>query len=355
MLSLDYRPKRPLSRSLGIGVVGAGEIMVTAHLPAYRAANLRIVAITDRDVERASRVAQQFGIPTVSANLGTILSNPEVDLLDVAIPAADNPIVALQAISAGRHLLLQKPMAESSEEANRIVDAAQAANVKLAVNHQMRWAPSVRAAGDVLRRGMLGDPQTYLIDVSITTDWSSWPWLHERPNAELWYHTIHYLDATRYWFGDPEWVSASLGRHPGSLLKRQSYGTILLRHRGVTGVVRVFHDSTAPADDWTARFVIEGTKGRVEGRIGLLLGYPTGLSDVIHVWSPAELPPGGIRIELDGRWFPDAFLGPMSSLLDAIHLDIEPETSGSVSLGTLRLLESVERSSAFARTEALSR
>lgn len=93
-----------------------------------------------------------------------------------------------------------------------------------------------------------------------------------------------------------------------------------------------------------AKFTIEGTEGRCEGLIGLLLNYPTGRSDLLtvshHTWTPS----GAIRLELDGRWFPDAFIGPMSSLMDAITSDSEPETSGDQVLGTLRVLAAVRES-----------
>jgi predicted dehydrogenase len=63
-----------------------------------------------------------------------------------------------------------------------------------------------------------------------------------------------------------------------------------------------------------------------------------------HTIPPRVLPGGDLRFELNGRWFPDAFIGPMSSLMEAITNETEPETSGSQTIGTMRLVEAVCKS-----------
>jgi predicted dehydrogenase len=281
----------------------------------------------------------------VCATVDELLNVPGVDIVDIAVPARYNPQLSAQVLAAGKHVLVQKPMAETAGEAEQMVAQASASKRKLAVNHQMRWAPGIRAAADLLRRNLFGEVAEFSIQTHIRTHWGSWPWLRQHPYPELYYHSIHYLDTVRGWMGDPERVYATLSSFPGSGCDGPTRSYIMLEYPGILrGVLTAYHHSVAPDDDLSARFTFEGADGRCEGLIGLLLNYPAGRSDLL-TYSHRDLTPGGcIRLELSGRWFPDAFIGPMSSLMDAVTNDTEPETSGQEILGTLRLVEAVRRS-----------
>jgi len=259
------------------------------------------------------------------------------------VHAAFNPAIAAKVFAAGKHALVQKPMAETLGEAEQMVLDARKAGRKLAVNHQMRWAPSVRAAHGLMKRGFFGEIIDYSIQIRIQTNWDMWEWLKVHPYPELTYHTIHYLDTSRAWFGDPQRVYATLARYPGSDCKGPTRSYILLEYDGfLRGSMLVNHHDVAAPDDHEAWFTIEGTKGRCEGLIGLLLNYPVGRSDVLEVWHSELIPNGSMKIELEGRWIPDAFLGPMASLMKAIAEDGRPETDGEKILGTLRLMEAAK-------------
>jgi predicted dehydrogenase len=344
-LELNYRPELPSKHDYGIGCVGAGLIMNVAHLPAYRKAGLKVLAITDLKREAAERTAKKYEIPKVCESLDELLETPGIDILDVAIPAGANPTLAEKIFAAGKHALMQKPMAESLEEAERMVKLARKAKMKFAVNQQMRWSPSVRAAKDLLQRGWLGEPIEYRIEISIKTDWSLSPWLKKHPYPELTYHTIHYVDTVRSWFGDPQGVYATLASHPEAEYEGPTRSYLLLDYPGpLRGSILVQHYSVAAPDDYISHFTIDGTEGRCDGLIGLYLDYPAGRSDLVSLSHQRYLPKGLLRMELEGRWIPDAFLGPMGSLMRAIHEDGEPETSGAEVLGTMRLLEAAKRS-----------
>ena len=345
LLPLDYLPKLPAKAYYGIGIIGAGQIVNQAHLPAYRKAGFRVLAITDVDRNAAEQTAVHFEIPHVCPSVEELLARRDVDIVDIAVPARHNPPLAAQALRAGKHVLAQKPMAETVLEAQEMVSEAQKNKRKLAINHQMRWSPSVRAASDLLRKNLLGELLECTIRIQIRTTWDSWPWLRIHPYPELYYHSIHHVDTIRSWLGDPLSVYATLAHVPtsGCIGPTRSY-VILEYGNNLRASIWVNHHSVAPEDDRQAQFSIEGTDGRCEGLIGLLLNYPTGRSDVL-TFSHRELTPSGsIRMELQGRWFPDAFIGPMSSLMGAITNDTEPETSGTAALGTLRLVEAIRQS-----------
>jgi len=342
----NYKPKLPDKSDYGIGVIGAGQIVNQAHLPAYKKAGFRVLAITDVDETAAAKTARAFDIASVCQTAEELLGRPEISIVDIAVPAVHNPVLARQALEAGKHVLVQKPMAETVQAAEGMLTAARANGRKLAVNQQMRWSPAVRAATDVLRRQLLGELLECSVQVQVRTPWDSWPWLRDHPYPEIYYHSIHYVDTIRAWLGDPVKIYASLAHYPGALYKGPTRNYMIFEYGGnLRTTVFVNHHSVVPTDKLKAEFHIEGTEGSCGGLIGLLLNYPTGRSDVFTLSHRELLPQGSIELELEGRWFPDAFIGPMSSLMDAITHGIEPETSGEDVVGTLRVLEAIRTSS----------
>lgn len=342
---LDYKPKLPIKPGYGIGVIGAGQIVNQAHLPAYRNAGFRVLAITDIDSVAANNTAGRFNIPRVCRAVDELLQMPEIDIVDIAVPAMHNPALARKALEAGKHVLVQKPMAETTAEASGMIEAARQHGRKLAVNQQMRWSPAVRAASDLIRRGLLGEVLECSIEIQIRTPWDLWPWLRDHPYPEIYYHTIHHVDTARAWLGDPIQVYASLARYPDATYKGPTRNYMVFVYpNNLRATFLVNHHTAAPNDEWRAEFRIEGARGWCRGLVGLLLNYPTGRSDVIQFADRELIPGGSVDIELEGRWFPDAFIGPMSSLMDAIANDTEPETAGREILGTLRVLEAITKS-----------
>src|SRR5262245_14495707 len=90
---LNYLPRLPRNKSLGIGCIGAGFIMRDCHLVAYRQAGFNPVALWSRNLERAQAAAQQHGIGRVHATLDDLLKDPSVAVLDIAVPPDAQPDV----------------------------------------------------------------------------------------------------------------------------------------------------------------------------------------------------------------------------------------------------------------------
>src|SRR5206468_11436675 len=90
---LDYLPRLPRRRDFRIGCVGAGFIMADCHLVAYRQAGFNPVAITSRHPARAAEVAGRHAVPTVHATVADLLADPQIEVLDVAVPPDVQPDV----------------------------------------------------------------------------------------------------------------------------------------------------------------------------------------------------------------------------------------------------------------------
>ncbi len=346
-LDLDYRPRLPRDLGRGIAIVGAGGIVRAAHLPAYRMAGFRVVGLHDLDRGRAAELAADFGVPRVFATLDELLADPDVLVVDIAVPAAAQPAVACRVAAAGKHLLCQKPLAESYAAAERIVSVCAAAGVRAAVNQQMRWAPGIRASHAIIRRGWLGQPLQGTIAVNVRTDWEQWPWLVQSERLEVMYHSIHYLDALRWLLGTPTYVYADGARFPGQAARGESRTVIHMRFPGETrALVQDNHNHIAGPDDWYATFRFEGTEGIVEGTNGLLYNYPAGREDTLRLYSRRLRDDCWFTPRLEGRWFPHAFMGTMGELLCAVEEGREPENSVRDNLLTVRLLLACYRSMA---------
>jgi len=237
-------------------------------------------------------------------------------------------------------VLCQKPLGETYEEARRVVEAVRKAGVKGAVNQQMRWAPGIQASRTIARRGWLGDITQATFQVNVFVDWGQWPWLKDIPTLEVMYHSIHYLDAIRYVVGmQPDYIYADGARFPGQACAGETRTLIHIKFPGETrGLVHDNHNHIAGPDDWYATFRFEGTQGIIEGTNGALYNYPEGREDTIRFYSKALREGWWFAPKLEGRWFPDAFMGTMGELLRAVEEDREPENSVDDNLITVRMV-----------------
>jgi predicted dehydrogenase len=105
--------------------------------------------------------------------------------------------------------------------------------------------------------------------------------------------------------------------------------------------------------DNRAEFQIDGTDGSIRGTLGLMYNYPTGRPDTLAVWSRTLPTDGWLSYPVTTRWLPDAFIGPIRSLLAAIADGGEPETSARDNLGTLAIVEALYRSGESGQSQAL--
>jgi predicted dehydrogenase len=332
---LDYRPKLPRRLDRRIGIVGAGGIVNYAHLPAYKKAGFKVAGITDKNCEQAERTAREHGIPKVYGSLDELLKDRDVEIIDVAVYPQYQLEIVETATAAGKHLLCQKPFSDEYAKAVRSVELAQKAKVKIAVNQQMRWDAGIRCTRLLIDQGWLGTPTYATIQVHCQTDWSLWPWIYEGKRLEVMFHSIHYIDALRYLLGQPDYVFTSGSRAPGEQTKAETKTLTVWEYgSGLQVLIDVCHSSW---QDPYAIFRLEGTEGVIKGTIGLMYNYPTGRPDTLEFMSRRN-PDYWFSARLDSMWIPDAFVGPMASLMCAIENDSEAETSGRDNLKTLQVV-----------------
>jgi hypothetical protein len=274
-LALNYLPRLPQRRDVGIGCVGAGFIMRDCHLVAYRQAGFQPVAIAARRPEQARAVAAQHQIPRVHKTIADLLADPQVEVLDVAVPPDAQPDIIRQAVEQRDHIrgiLAQKPLAMSVREARDLVECCRQAGILLAVNQNMRYDQSVRALRDILARGWLGEPVLGTIEMRAIPHWM--PWSQKLHSLSTFVMSIHHLDTFRYWFGTPERVLASTRPDPRTRFPHTDGINLYILEYDSGCRASAWDDVwTGPAregseSDIAIRWRVEGTEGLARGTIG---------------------------------------------------------------------------------------
>lgn len=146
------------TKKIRVGIIGCGAIAERLHIPDYAACDqAELVAFCDNDKKRAKAIAEKFAPDAAVYNdYKALLKNEDVDAVSVCMPNKFHGICSIDAAKAGKHVLVEKPMAMSLAEAKKMVAAAKKAKVHLLVNQSMRNYPAHKKAREIIASGFLG-------------------------------------------------------------------------------------------------------------------------------------------------------------------------------------------------------
>ena len=136
---------------IGVGFFGEKHIEALSTLP-----NVELVGISRRSLEPLRQTAQQHGIPSVYTNYQELLANPEIEAVSITTHIDNHLKPTLDALKAGKHVFLEKPMAKNVKECEQIVKAAHSSNKLLMVGHICRFDPRVSLAKEAIQEGRVG-------------------------------------------------------------------------------------------------------------------------------------------------------------------------------------------------------
>lgn len=139
-----------------MGVIGTGLIADFAHLPAYREAGATVVAVADVVESRAARMANKYDVAQVYTDYRRLLERKDIEAVSVCVPNYLHAPIVLDALAAGKHVLVEKPMACTMDEARAMVEAAERRGVTLMVAQVQRYQPSYRGVRRLCASGELG-------------------------------------------------------------------------------------------------------------------------------------------------------------------------------------------------------
>jgi predicted dehydrogenase len=326
---------------LRVGVVGCGYwgpklIRNFSEIP-----GARVTAVCDLRADRLAQVSWRGAPPALTSNAGDLLASPDVDAVVIATPVATHFDLALRALEHGKHVLVEKPLAASSDLAERLIDEAARRHLVLMVDHTFVYSGAVRAIRRILGDGDVGDV-LYYDSVRINLG------LFQHDVNVLWDLAVHDLSIMDFLLAErPVAVSATGVRHVAGRTENMAYITLFfdgslighvhanwlapvkIRHTLIGGSQRmIVYDDLEPVEK-----VKVYDKGVVvaddpESVYQMRIGYRTG-----DMWAP--------RIELT-----EALRTEALHFVQCVTRGERPLTDGETGLRVLHVLEAATRSMA---------
>jgi predicted dehydrogenase len=322
---LDYLPPRPKSYQPRIGLIGAGGIS-EYHLRAYRKMGWDVAAICDRSVGKAEqRALDFFPEAKVTTQLQDLLEDSSIDVLDCTPHPHDRVFLIEEALQAGKHVLSQKPFVLDLAEGERLARMADRLGLKLAINHNGRWAPHFSVMRAAVASRLLGRVGTLDCVLHWDHTWTAGTAFEEIEELVLFDFGIHWFDIATQLMGgrQPVTMQAMHSRLPYQQVKPPF----------AASVIAAYEDGAQVRFNFNAH-VKHGQEDRtvLAGEKGTLVAYGPGLNDQRLEWFSEA---GRCHIPLEGCWFENGFQGAMGELLCAIEEDRQPNNSAWSALASL--------------------
>ena len=246
------------------GLVGAGAIS-TQHIEAIEAvAGARLAAVASASVDRARSLGERLGVPWTT-DVEQLAARDDVDALTISSPSGLHPGQALVALRHGKHVLVEKPLALSNDEARSVVEEARRRGLVAGTVSQRRFEPVVRAVREAVADGALGRiamivaegfyhrPQTYY-------DSADWRGTIALDGGVLMNQAIHTIDLMR-WIGGPvERVSGHVATI-GHVMEAEDVATVSLRF--ASGALGAILATTCAPTERPTELRIDGERGHI--------------------------------------------------------------------------------------------
>lgn len=336
------------SLSNPVYIIGAGGIVNTAHLPAYTIAGYNVQGIYDIDCAKAAVTAEKFNVPHVFSNLVAMVNHaPANAVFDMAVPGKQM-MPLLQQLPDGAAVLLQKPMGENYDEAKQLLALTRDKKMLAAINFQLRYAPYITAARNLIDKNLLGTLNDIEVNVNVYTPWHLWDFLQQSPRVEILYHSIHYIDLVRNLLGNPQSVYAKTTRHPAMPELAAVRSNIIMDYGDmIRANILTNHCHNYGEPKQHSYIKIEGSRGAIKINFGALINYPRGAADSFeYVLLNENAEPEWKEMAIEGSWFPHAFIGSMQQVMLAAAGVIEkPDNSVEDCIHTMACVEAAYLSS----------
>lgn len=325
---------------IGAGLWGANHARVFATLP-----ETELVAVCDTDAARAEQLAGEFGAGRSVADYRRLLDDPAIDAISIATPDFTHTPIIVAALDAGKHVLTEKPLATTTEEAEQIAAAASRARGKLMVDFHNRANPAIVALQQAVAGGEIGRPVHVAARLSNTTfvplkmlGWAS-------RSSALWFLGSHVVDALRFVLNDEIRRVYAVSRE--GVLKARGVATQDV-HLSIlefaTGTVASMENSWVLSEDnpmvYDFKLEVVGEKGQVladpshNGAVKRMLGGGLRYGDTAGILPTGTTRVGGFVLESIARF------------VDAVLRDAPLLAGVEDGLASTRVLAAIEASAA---------
>jgi len=328
---------------LFVGLVGCGYIAPTHLLAWEKISGAKVVAVCDSLIERAKKLAEQFGINAVYQNYVEMFEKENLNVVDIAAPIDTHAEIAISAARSRMHVLCQKPFARTIDEAKAIIAASSRSKVKLMVHQNFRYQPFPQHLKRMIEKNELGQIFYCRIFHRIQFNPNILP-IASRGNEKIamshlpYYLTnkqlvllnmvIHHLDTARFLFGEPIRIYVNT-RQVNPRSGGEDHVVYLLEYQNM---VCYIEESWVTKAEEQIGIRLEGTDGTIEI-----------MNEDFHHWksdgaceqhSLSKLFPGITMQTLDNY----SFKLVQQHFVDCIVNDKIPQTNGDDNLKTLNLV-----------------
>lgn len=290
---------KPAAAPLGIGVIGTGWV-AGAHIDTFKGIpGCEIVAITSRDRDRAVAKAKAHGVPAAAAydDLDNFLQHPGLDVAVICTPHPNHPDETIAAARAGKHIVIEKPVALNRQDLRRMVQAVERAGVLTSVCFELHWIGLFKNIKAIVEQGLIGNifygEASYFHGIGPWYGQYAWNIKKEMAGDALLTAGCHALDGLIHLMGSPvAEVSAFSNTSPKNPLKYEydpNSVAILRFENGAIGKVATSIECRQP---YLFPVLLQGDQGTIWNDQISTTSWP-GLRKTQWAKIPADLPESG--------------------------------------------------------------
>ena len=257
-----------MNKKVRWGVIGAGGIADRRTIPGMMLCdNAELVAVMEINMELAEKCRAKWGCKKAYDNEADLLADPEIDAVYIATPVVLHAKQAMAAADAGKHILIEKPLAMTSEEGQKVVDYCESKGVKIAAGLMMRFGAYVMAMKKAIEEGKIGKP------VSAYAQFTCWypdmpgNWRQSKKNGgggAMMDMGVHCIDLLQYILGSKAKDVVAFHDTLTFQYEVEDSSTVLMRlENGAQCVVQSNFNIPDDAAKW--RIEIFGDQGRLIG------------------------------------------------------------------------------------------
>lgn len=170
---------------LNVGIVGCGLISKARHIPACKRLKktVNLKAVCDLNESLAKETAKSFGIPKAYTDVSSMISNEDLDIVDICVPPQAHAPIALQSMEDGCHVLMEKPMALKTIDCDKMIEASKKSGTKICVIHNALFHSPFLKAKEMVSNGSIGD----FVGMRIYLSTPHWDMIDLKDH---WYHKL---------------------------------------------------------------------------------------------------------------------------------------------------------------------
>ena len=337
----------PPGKKLGWAIVGLGSLSINQILPAFaKCEKSKVVAFVSGHPDKANKLALRYGVNKKNIynyqNYDSIKDNPDVDVIYIVLPNGMHAEYTVRGLQAGKHVLCEKPMANTPAECQQMVDAGRKADRKLMIAYRCRYEPFNREAIRISQSGDLGPTQMILADAGFKAgDPSQWR-LHKQlaGGGSMMDIGIYALNATRYLTAqEPTEVNAMIYSTPGDPRFKEVEEHVNFQLRFPSGILA--NCSSSYGYFHQSHFRVMGTEAR------LCLDPATWYSG-LRMWIERDN-----TIEQKDLPSVDHFATEMDHMSDCVMQNKQPLTPGEEGLRDLTIITGIYEAARSGKTVKL--